>query len=512
MSSRRRLTGSTPRRGPPPRTSPRVGHDQPPRRRRGAVVAAVLVAAIIVATSGGGSSSASADSPSTSTATTLIKRQDLVETDTESGTLGYADSRAVINHLTGTVTWVPAEGDVVHPDHALYKVDASPVILMNGSTRRTARSAAPPAARGRDVAQLEHDLRALGYDPGHDIKVDGDWTSATTARSSAGRRAHGFTQDGFDRTRPPRLPARLAARRIRQRDARRVPQRLGRRASGGGCGDAAPRPRRHGHRLDRRRDHRGRRRGATWSPVTRAGRSPSRQATTTRRPGTPTRRGADDSARTGATGPTTPRPAEQLPPRRRRNGAAATTARAARSRSARPARRRRRQWRRRRRGTAAATASNTVMTTTSNRKVVTVDLATTKSSLAKVGARVGVELPSGRTVHGRITDVGKVATSASSSSTGVVDELEGHDQGDDQPVRRRDDARSGAGHRHVRAEPREGRARDPRDRAARAAGRHVRGRGRPGRRRAPARPRHPGQLHERLRRDHGRRAWSPACA
>ena len=48
---------------------------------------------------------------------------------------------------------------------------------------------------------------------------------------------------------------------------------------------------------------------------------------------------------------------------------------------------------------------------------MTVDLETTKSTLAKVGARVSVELPGGKTVHGRITDVGKVATKESSSST-----------------------------------------------------------------------------------------------
>ena len=46
--------------------------------------------------------------------------------------------------------------------------------------------------------------------------------------------------------------------------------------------------------------------------------------------------------------------------------------------------------------------------------MVTVDLATTKSSLAKEGARVSVELPSERTVRGRIVDVGRVATTPES--------------------------------------------------------------------------------------------------
>jgi peptidoglycan hydrolase-like protein with peptidoglycan-binding domain len=43
------------------------------------------------------------------------------------------------------------------------------------------------------------------------------------------------------------------------------------------------------------------------------------------------------------------------------------------------------------------------------RREVTVDLEATRQSLARDGARVTVDMPGGRTVRGRITDVGKVA-------------------------------------------------------------------------------------------------------
>ena len=52
----------------------------------------------------------------------------------------------------------------------------------------------------------------------------------------------------------------------------------------------------------------------------------------------------------------------------------------------------------------------------STTRVATVDLAADSASIANVGDKVDIELPSGRTVKGTITDVGKVATTASSTS------------------------------------------------------------------------------------------------
>jgi peptidoglycan hydrolase-like protein with peptidoglycan-binding domain len=51
-----------------------------------------------------------------------------------------------------------------------------------------------------------------------------------------------------------------------------------------------------------------------------------------------------------------------------------------------------------------------ILTTTSTRKIVSVPLETAYAELARVGAKVEVELPSGDRVDGRVTSVGKVAT------------------------------------------------------------------------------------------------------
>ena len=59
--------------------------------------------------------------------------------------------------------------------------------------------------------------------------------------------------------------------------------------------------------------------------------------------------------------------------------------------------------------TLGARAGGAPLTTTSTRRVVTVELSPSKVGLARRGARVSVELPSGDDVRGRITEVARVA-------------------------------------------------------------------------------------------------------
>lgn len=66
--------------------------------------------------------------------------------------------------------------------------------------------------------------------------------------------------------------------------------------------------------------------------------------------------------------------------------------------------------------TLGGRAGGPPLTTTSTRRVVTVDASPSKVELAKRGARVQVELPSGDVVRGRIASVGRVAELPSSDS------------------------------------------------------------------------------------------------
>ncbi len=51
-----------------------------------------------------------AGSPSQVAGATTIQRRNLVETDTEAGTLSYANQQTVYNRVSGTITWLPAVG------------------------------------------------------------------------------------------------------------------------------------------------------------------------------------------------------------------------------------------------------------------------------------------------------------------------------------------------------------------------------------------------------------------
>jgi hypothetical protein len=152
-------------------------------RRLGAGLVVVLaVAAVVVIVLSAGSttpgSAAGRSANGSGSGSAVIERQNLTETDTESGTLSYNDPHTVYNALGGTVTWLPAVGQVIKPGQALYRVNNEPVILMNGSLPAY-RDLDSSDSAGPDITELNRNLVALGFNA-DGITVDDTWQSGTT--------------------------------------------------------------------------------------------------------------------------------------------------------------------------------------------------------------------------------------------------------------------------------------------------------------------------------------------
>lgn len=148
---------------------------------RGRVVAAGLAVAAVAAIAGVAVVGRDPEADATTDdglppATTEVTRGTLTDSATEGGTLGYGTERSLATQRTGTLTWLPAEGAVVRRGEPLYEVDADPVPVIYGDvpTWRDLSS----GDEGRDVRQLERNLRELGYDG---FEVDGEFTSYTAA-------------------------------------------------------------------------------------------------------------------------------------------------------------------------------------------------------------------------------------------------------------------------------------------------------------------------------------------
>jgi Putative peptidoglycan binding domain len=143
------------------------------------LIAAGAVVVVGVFDPGGGGGGSGGTESATSLAT--VQRGTLSQTTQFNGTLGYAGSYTVLSQARGTVTWLPKAGHVVHQGQVLYRVDEAPVVLLYGATPAYRRLA--EGATGADVAQLNHDLVALGYVSRSD--VDAAWDEFDWATRAA---------------------------------------------------------------------------------------------------------------------------------------------------------------------------------------------------------------------------------------------------------------------------------------------------------------------------------------
>lgn len=175
------------------------GSGEHPRRRGGYLIAAAVVLLIgvvlAVTLSGSGHSSSAQPGAIQGSATTVVERRDLIETDTETGTLAYREALNVYGRLAGTVTCVPRAGAIIDPGQVLYRVEGAGVYLFNGAqpVRRAFRLG---MSDGADVGELGRDLRAMGYDPSAEIELGDHFSQATERAVKRWQESHGLRQTG----------------------------------------------------------------------------------------------------------------------------------------------------------------------------------------------------------------------------------------------------------------------------------------------------------------------------
>jgi peptidoglycan hydrolase-like protein with peptidoglycan-binding domain len=107
-------------------------------------------------------------------------------------TLAAARSSSALYGQSSTFTTLPALGQIVRRGQSLYAISGTPVVLLYGAVAAW-RAFAPGMSVGRDVAELNANLRALGYGAG----LKGErFTAATAAAIGAFQSARGVSPSG----------------------------------------------------------------------------------------------------------------------------------------------------------------------------------------------------------------------------------------------------------------------------------------------------------------------------
>jgi peptidoglycan hydrolase-like protein with peptidoglycan-binding domain len=163
-----------------------------PRRWRliWTAVGVVVVAGVSIAVANpfGGAGSSGVVNNSYPTTVTRVRLSSLSAQVTGQGSLTYAaqpdgSPYAVVNRAGGTITSLPATGQVIKQGQVLYQVSNSPVILMSGSTPVYRSLSA--GDRGSDVRELNADLVAMGYATTSALNPSSDQFGPATASAVA---------------------------------------------------------------------------------------------------------------------------------------------------------------------------------------------------------------------------------------------------------------------------------------------------------------------------------------
>jgi HlyD family secretion protein len=185
----------------PPALAPVSGE-----RQRRPLIPWLLTAVVVLAGAGaglavsgpfstGGTSQSGVSGSADPTSLYTVQRGTISSQIPVTATLGYAGSYSVVNQAAGTLTAVPAAGQLVRQGQVLYQVSGAPVVLLYGPTPayRTLSS----GLTGADVAELNADLVSLGDATRAEIPAGSDtFTSATATALEKLQAALGLTQNG----------------------------------------------------------------------------------------------------------------------------------------------------------------------------------------------------------------------------------------------------------------------------------------------------------------------------
>lgn len=148
----------------------------------GALVLGAVIAggAMVVLQSDSATATQAANTPAAASRSTAeVVRETLRATEEFDATLGYDEEGTLLVGLSGTVTALPEEGEILEAGDVVVELDGDRrVVLLDGE--RPAWRTMREGTKGKDVRQLEVALKDLGY-RGEAFKPDQEFGEATTA-------------------------------------------------------------------------------------------------------------------------------------------------------------------------------------------------------------------------------------------------------------------------------------------------------------------------------------------